>query len=263
LPLTFKILGSGAGPGTPSFFCDCIGCREARENPACARTRSGAILATRQSNILIDTPPDLRAQLVRERISSVDAVFLTHWHYDHFGGLGELEYYVKLERKEPLTLYLPPSAEAQFRTAFPDLQEIFRVVTWTFNQKYCFEDVSITPLAANHGVETAGFLIESTGKRLAYFPDTAGLPPQTARLVEAVDWLICDATFCGENWFPAVHMSVEQAIDLGRQVQARHTVLTHLSIHYSRPMTCRELEEVVSRYPGVLVAYDSLVFNLS
>jgi len=233
---SFKLLGTGAGPGTPSFFCDCPGCREARENPAWARTRSGAFITAGQDNILIDASPDLRAQLIREQINRIDDVFLTHWHYDHFGGLGELEYYVKLRRKEKIPLYLPPSAVEQFAAAFPNLREVFRAIPWAFNLKYSFGALTITPLAAIHGVETAGFLVESPGFRLAYFPDTAGLPPETARIAEQVDWLACDATFFGENWFPASHMSAEQAINLGQKIKARHTVLTHLSIHYSQPV---------------------------
>lgn len=259
---TFRIMGSGAGPGTPSFFCDCRGCRDALENPAHARTRSGAFITTGATHILLDTPPDLRAQLVRERIGVIDQVFLTHWHYDHFGGLGELEYYVKLQRKEPIPLYLPPTAVQQFEKAFPDLDEVFAVTAWQFNEPYLFDGVSITPLPANHGIETAGFLVTSAGKRLAYFPDTAGLPAETAREVAGVDWLICDATFHGDNWFPHSHMSVEEAIGLGREVGAHTTILTHMSIHYSRPVTVAELQETLSRHPNVLAAHDGMKITL-
>ena len=258
----FKLLGTGAGPGTPSFFCDCSGCREARNNPACARTRSGALISTQQAQVLIDTPPDLRVQLVREQPERIDAVLLTHWHYDHFGGIGELEYYVKLRRKTPIDLYLPPSARESFALAFPDLEEVFHVRPWSFGQPYRFGGLDITPLPAAHGIETAGFLVESFGQSLAYFPDTAGLPEPSAKRVHGVDWLVCDATFYGENWFPEVHMSVMEAIELGRQVQARHTVLTHMSIHYSRPVTVRELEMHLASYPGVLAAYDGMSFDL-
>ncbi|MBP2652754.1 MAG: phnP [Firmicutes bacterium] len=258
----FKLLGTGAGPGTPSFFCECPGCREALENPVYGRTRSGAMITSEDSNILVDTPPDLRVQLLREKINQIDYIFLTHWHYDHFGGLGELEYYVKLKRKERLPLYLPASAKNAFDDAFPNLTDVFRVESWKFGKRYFIGNLSITPLPACHGIETAGFLVESGTKRLAYFPDTAALPAETARSVAAVDWLIVDATFYGENWFPEAHMSVDQAINLGLAVNARQTVFTHLSIHYSRPVINEELTAVAVQHPGVLVGYDGMVFEL-
>lgn len=258
----FKILGSGAGPGAPSFFCDCKGCREAGEQQVFARTRSGACIATGGSLILIDTPPDLRLQLLRERIDAVDRIFLTHWHYDHFGGLGELEYYVKLKRREPIPLHLPPSALPLFRNAFPSLEEVFQVTPWSFGQEQHFGELSLPPLPANHSIETAGFLVQSPRKKLAYFPDTAGLPKQTAHQVAGVDWLICDATFHGENWFPHSHMSIAEAIRLGGEVGARSTVLTHMSVHYSEPLNAEELQGLIAPHRQVLAGYDGMTICL-
>lgn len=262
MPNTFKILGSGAGPGAPSFFCDCKGCREALAAPTYSRTRSSAFIATENSRILVDTSPDLRAQLIRERIADIDQIFLTHWHYDHFGGLGELEYYVKLHRRQPIPLYVPPSAVRQFESAFPELHDVFIVTPWEFGQTYPLDDLRLTPLPARHSVETAGFLLQSGQKSLAYFPDTAGLPPETADRVTGVDWLICDATFHGDNWFPRSHMSVQEAIELGRAVQARSTILTHLSVHYSQAVTAGDLNDIIAPHPGVLAAYDGMMVSL-
>lgn len=259
---SFKILGSGAGPGVPSFFCDCSGCREARADGRHRRTRSSALLRSENANFLIDTSPDLRYQLLQERLESIDGIFLTHWHYDHFGGLGEMEYYVKLDRRKNLPLYLPPTAVESFNSAFPYLQDVLDVQPWQFAETYNLGDLKITPLPANHGVETAGFLIESGVAKLAYFPDTSGLPDGTREKVRAIDWLICDATFSDFNWFPDSHMSMDEAIELGQSIGAKKTVLTHMAIHYSKPVTVEELEGRVSAMPNVLLAHDGMQFNL-
>ena len=259
---SFKILGSCAATGVPSFFCDCIGCLEARQNPQYERTRTCAFIDTGKSKLLIDASPDIRSQLVKESINRVDAIFLTHWHADHYSGLGEFEYFVKLLTKEPLDLYLPSSAAGEFASTFPDLREVFRVIPWEFQQKYVFGETSLTPLQANHGIETAGFLVESDKTRLAYFPDTAGLPAVTARKLEGIEYFICDATFYGENWYPHSHMNVDQAVALGRAINARHTILTHLSIHYSQPVTTAKLEAELAENHNVMVAYDGLTIEL-
>ncbi len=260
--MIFKILGTGAGTGVPSFFCECSGCAEARKNPAYARTRTGAFLDTEQGRVLIDASPDIRSQLVRESIFGIDTIFLTHWHADHYSGLGEFEYYVKLLTKKPVQLYLPVSAVNDFLSTFPDLTEVFKLIPWEYQQRYSFGNVCLTPLRANHGIETAGFLVESGQSRLAYFPDTAGLPSATAKQLAGIDYLICDATFYGENLYPHSHMTVEQAIELGRQINARHTILTHLSVHYSQPITTVEIEKELLQYSNVAAARDGMSIEL-
>jgi phosphoribosyl 1,2-cyclic phosphate phosphodiesterase len=212
--------------------------------------------------VLIDASPDLRWQLVREDISHIDYLFLTHWHYDHFAGLGELEYYVRLVRQAMIPFYLPPGAVESYANAFPNLSDVLQPIPWEFGRNYDFGNVSLMPLPANHGIETAGIRLETADNRLAYFTDTAGLPEMTAGGIEEPDWLFCDATFHGENWFPGSHMSVDQAIALGKQVKAKHTVLIHLSMHYSRPVTTKELEREIAGHPGVLLASDGMSLEI-
>jgi phosphoribosyl 1,2-cyclic phosphate phosphodiesterase len=86
-----------------------------------------------------------------------------------------LEFYVKLSRHESIKLFLPPEALAEYHTAFPFLQDVFEAVPWNFGQTYAFNNLSLTPLPANHSIQTAGIFLESK-RKLAYFTDTAGLP---------------------------------------------------------------------------------------
>jgi len=257
----FKLLGTGAGVGVPLFFCHCPACEEARQNPVFSRTRSGAMFRAAEETILIDASPDLFTQLNREGIETVDVVFLSHWHYDHFGGLGDLEFYVRLKRHKAVQLFLPPSALSEFVAAFPFLTDVFEIIPWRFGQTYSFGETALTPLPAAHSIETAGFLLENK-KRLAYFTDTAGLPPATAEKIDQVDFLICDATFNGENWYPHSHMNIEEAIALGRKIRAKKTILTHMSMHYSVPRTVAWLTKKLETEPDIGIGLDGLAIEI-
>lgn len=261
MSVEFKILGTGAGPGIPSYYCDCISCMEARENPSLARTRSGAVVNTGRETILIDASADMRAQLVRENIHNIDYVFISHWHYDHFGGLGDLEYYVRLFRQEKIKLFLPPDALVKFEAAYPFLLDVFDIAQWQFGEKYIFGDFSLTPLPANHSTQTAGFVLEAEHKA-AYFTDTAGLPEETAEKIRGIAYLICDATFYKENWYPHSHQSIDQAIKLGQDINAKNTILTHMAMHYSEPVTVAQLTDQLRGYQGVSLAYDGMVITI-
>src|SRR5215210_6339710 len=84
--LTF--LGTGTSFGVPQIGCDCAVCRSA--DPRDKRTRSGAALEAGDATILIDTPPELRIQLIAAGLSRVDAVMYTHEHADHINGIDDL-----------------------------------------------------------------------------------------------------------------------------------------------------------------------------
>ena len=104
---TFTFMGTGAGCGVPAFFCDCPACEEARANPRAQRGDCG-VMITGTQRTLIDTPPDIRHYFNREGVRYIDNLIFTHWHYDHVGGLGELEYMVQLLTKTALPTFASP-----------------------------------------------------------------------------------------------------------------------------------------------------------
>src|SRR6056297_2547534 len=109
------VLGSGTSHGVPLIGCRCPVCMS--ENPRNNRTRSSILIKTGHGNILIDTTPELRVQLVRERIDLVHAVLYTHSHADHIFGLDDLRQFGHiLDRNIPL--YCESIVEEQLRSAF-------------------------------------------------------------------------------------------------------------------------------------------------
>lgn len=224
--------------------------------------RCGANITANRKNILIDTSPDLRCQLLRFGIQSVDAIFFTHWHWDHFGGIGELEYYIKLHRKKPVDVYAMPETMDSMEYTFPNMSELFDKHILKAGEEVCLPGVTITPYMANHGIETIGFLIEGSEKRIAYFPDTSGLSDETMDALLDIDVFICDSSFFGKNLFPDVHMSSDETITLGRVIGAGETYLTHHAVHYSDVKTVKGMKDELSGYNDIKLAYDGLKIEL-
>src|SRR5947209_13963612 len=112
---TFTFLGTGTSVGVPMVGCDCEVCRS--ENPRNQRFRCAVLIGTNQGNILIDTPPELRLQLLREKVRKVHAVLFTHYHADHLFGLDDVRPLCKY-LGGPLPLYCTAEVEDKIRTAF-------------------------------------------------------------------------------------------------------------------------------------------------
>ena len=78
---TFTFLGTGTSVGIPMIGCDCAVCRSS--DPRNNRYRCSVLIGTPQGNILIDTTPEMRLQLLRAKVELVHAVLFTHYHADH------------------------------------------------------------------------------------------------------------------------------------------------------------------------------------
>src|SRR5439155_280655 len=102
-------LGTGTSFGVPQIGCDCAVCRSA--DPRDKRTRSGAILEAGDATILIDTPPELRIQLIAAGLSRVDAVIYTHEHADHINGIDDLLINALWWRSHPTHLSIPEAVQ--------------------------------------------------------------------------------------------------------------------------------------------------------
>lgn len=262
----FTFLGTSSGCGVPSFFCHCPSCEDARKDPKKRRGCTGALVRS-HSTLLIDTPPDLRHQLIREGVSDIDEVFLTHAHYDHLGGFGELEYLVRLYRDAPLPFHAHAHALAEALHEFFYMDDCFETDAMEPFETRSAGRVQVKALPLNHAPGTFGYLLTTpNGTRTFYAPDTAALDPQVIDELKGVDNLIMDSTVWGDGSRFKTHHSVQQTIDEGLNLLgAKRVYLTHLAPHICDPETnvIEELYEHVKQYEGrVVVAEDGMTFDL-
>jgi phosphoribosyl 1,2-cyclic phosphate phosphodiesterase len=278
---TLVFLGTGASCGVPSFYCGCAACDEARDDPRAARDCSGLLIVGSQ-HTLIDAAPELRTQLIRERVGHVDQALFTHEHFDHVGGIPQLEFYVRLVSKKPLPIYAGPETLAAIEQQFGFMSDVLEPHPLEAFGTVSFDGVDYTPLPATHSEGAFGFLIEmcgqdteqggeqsgqqgnrQEGRRIAYFPDTGPLSQQTLERLTDLDILIFDATFNGANWMPHSHHSIDEAIALVQTLAPKRAFLTHLTMHYDEPITLAELERKLEPYQGsIAVAHDGMHLSL-
>jgi len=246
---TLTFLGTGAAGGVPSFFCNCAACLEAALDPQLERTRSSVLIAGGK-NVLVDAPPDLRRQLLAAGTRRIDGFILTHAHYDHSGGLGDIEFHVRIDGIPPIPSYMSRESADWLQRAFGFMADCLEVHVVERGAEFVLDDVTYTALEVTHSPGTFGLLTKTNHGRAAYIPDTGPLPRVTLEAIRGVETLILGASFWGRNRLPEDHLSVEEALSIARDVGPKDFYLTHLSMHYDSPVTNQELESYLASFGG-------------
>lgn len=255
---TFTFMGTGAGCGVPAFFCSCPACEEARANPAIRRGDCG-VMVQGEHTLLIDTPPDVRSQLIRENVRFVDQLMFTHCHSDHVSGLCEMEYMMQLCAGHAIPTFASAQTLAEINREFHYMSYALDEHALEPFETHTFDGVHYTALPVTHAKGTYGYLLETATTRLFYASDTGRLPQETAQRVHGVDILAMDATYWKSCPAPLAHHSVQSCIEEGFALDAKKIYLTHLAMHYMEPVTLRELNAYLAPYEGrVEAAADGL-----
>lgn len=249
------ILGSGTSFGVPVIGCDCAVCRS--DDPRDRRTRTAAVIETHGVRVLVDTPPELRLQLVGAGIDAVDAVLYTHEHADHVGGIDDLR--AMSARRGPLAVYGPPETLAELARRFSYIFDP-TVEAPPGTNKPELRPTAVAPLETVW-VEAASVLaieLDHGGTRVygyrvgcvAYLTDVKTVSEAAFAALEGVEVLVINALF--ERPHPT-HLSFDEAVAVARRVGARQTFVTHLTHRYAHSWLESRLPE------GITPAYDGLV----
>lgn len=231
MKLTF--LGTGTSFGVPQIGCGCAVCRS--PDPRDKRSRVGALVETDGgTRLLIDTPPELRLQLIANGVDRVDALLFTHDHADHTHGLDDIRALTN-RRAAPLTMYGPEDTLARLSRRFPYIfDETMRVLPGTSKPEgraqalqagvpIAIGDAVVTPVALPHGLVTVfAYRIGD----LAYVTDAKSIPPEAVAVLRGAKVLVINALFRTDH--PS-HLSLPEAISAAREIGAERTYLTHLT----------------------------------
>jgi phosphoribosyl 1,2-cyclic phosphate phosphodiesterase len=247
-------LGTGTSVGVPMVGCGCSVCTNG--NTKNHRTRCAVILGLPEGNLLIDTTPDLRQQLLREQIGLVHAVLFTHDHADHIMGFDDVRvFYFYLGR--PLPVYCEDFVEDRIRRSFdyaftPEAatyaggvpQVVFRQIEPRV--QFTILGAEVTPLRLGHGrFRVLGFRFGN----VAYCTDTNLIPRESFELLSGLDVLILDALRPRPH---VSHYSLQEAIKMAERIGARRTLFTHMGHELEHEATNAQLPQ------GMELAYDGL-----
>jgi phosphoribosyl 1,2-cyclic phosphate phosphodiesterase len=253
LKITF--LGTGTSQGVPVIGCECEVCRSLDYRDK--RLRASVHLDIDGVCVVIDAGPDFRQQMLRERISRLDAVLLTHSHKDHIAGLDDVRAFNFLqERGMPIfgTTSTLEQVKKEFYYAFENekypgtpVLQLHEIKETAFE----FNRIKILPLPVHHlRMPVLGFRIGD----FSYITDANSIGEETFSRLKGTKTLVLNALQKEKH---ISHFNLEEAIIQAKKVGADRTYFTHLShkmgLHQS---VSKELPETIA------LAYDGLTITL-
>ncbi len=250
-----RFLGTGTSAGVPILGCHCPVCRS--NDPHDTRLRTAALLETPEARVLIDCGPDIRQQLMPLPFRPLDAILLTHIHYDHVGGLddirgfcvfGDQHIYADQKTCEGVRHNMPYCFTDKLYPGVP----LLKLHPIKPHEPFKVGDVEVMPIEVMHGnVPILGFRF---GK-LAYITDMKTIPDSEMPYLEGVETLVVNAL----RWEKPhhSHMLVDDAVAFARRTGATRTYLIHLTHQIGLH------DEAEQRLPsGIHIAYDGLTIDI-
>ena len=257
MSLKFIILGCGSSMGVPRPDGSFGKCNPTEKKNY--RTRCSAIITSEYSNTLIDTSPDLRFQLLQNKIKKIDRVLYSHFHADQTHGINDLRiFFIKNKKKIPIYSdkqtknYLLKNFKYCFKktSSYPAILKINPI-----KKNNQFKDrnikLNIRSIKVRHGkIECSAFIIN---KKCAYLSDVSMIYEKDYKHFKNLKYFIVDCLRYSKH--PS-HYNLEQALKLIKILKPNKAILTNLH----SDLDYKKLRELLPK--NILPAYDGMSFNL-
>jgi phosphoribosyl 1,2-cyclic phosphate phosphodiesterase len=244
-------LGTGTSQGVPVIACDCRTCQS--DDSRDKRLRTSLLLETEDVSLLFDAGPDFRQQMLREHVTRLDAIILTHEHKDHIAGLDDVRAF-NYKSQDAIDIYsedrVLKALKKEYSYVFSEFQypgipkmRLNTIADLPFSVK----GIQIIPVRVFHyRLPVNGFRIGN----FAYITDANYIPEESKEKLYGVKYLVINALRKEKH---ISHFSLREAIDFIREISPKRAFLTHISHQMG-------LHEEVSRElpPEITLAYDGL-----
>ena len=252
MKITF--LGTGTSQGVPVIACECQTCIS--DDSRDKRLRTSLMLQTEHATLVFDAGPDFRQQMLREHVTKLDAIILTHEHKDHIAGMDDVRAF-NFKSQDAIDIYAEENVQEAvkrefkyvFENKYPGIPKmrLNSIPPFGFDLK----GLKIIPIRVRHKeLDIYGFRIGV----FAYITDADYIPEASIEKLIGVKYLVINALRKQKH---SSHFSLGEAIDNIRKISPKRSFITHISHQMGR------YEEVSQELPPeVMLAYDGLTFNI-
>lgn len=254
MKITF--LGTGTSQGVPVIACDCYTCTS--DDQRDKRLRTSLLLEIDDINIVIDAGPDFRQQMLREKITRLDAILLTHEHKDHIAGMDDVRAF-NYKSQDAVDIFAEERVQKAVReeysyvfaeNKYPGVPKMrLNLIT---EGSFDVKGIEVTPIRVFHyKLPIYGFRIGN----FAYITDANFIPDESKEKLHGVRYLVINALRKDKH---ISHFSLSEAIDHINNISPEMSFITHVSHQLGRHAEISE--ELPSK---VILAYDGLSFSFN
>ena len=257
MSIKFTILGSGSSMGVPRADGYSGNCN--LNNKKNFRTRCSALIRFGNQNILIDTSPDLRSQLIKNKVKSIEKVFYTHLHADQTHGINDLRPFFLIRNKQ-IPVFADSKTSKYLKSTFNYCFKSNHGYPSTLNlnnlkKKYILKDknqkIIIEAIPTEHGkIESICYLIN---KKLAYASDISSFYKKDYKKLMKLDYLIVDCLWYRNH---SAHFNLNQVLELVKILSPKKTILTNMHSDLDYDQLKKKLPK------NIVPGYDGMTVNL-